>query len=60
VQRTKQSGETKETVGHAVGNKRLEMEGKVDQARGAAHSILGDAKDAANDAIDSLKSKIQR
>ena len=39
-------GKTKEEVGHAVGNKKLESEGKVDQAKGAAHNAAGDVKDA--------------
>jgi uncharacterized protein YjbJ (UPF0337 family) len=41
-------GKTKEAVGHAVGNKKLETEGKVDQVKGAAHNAAGDVKDAVN------------
>lgn len=39
-------GKTKEAVGHAVGNKKLETKGKVDQAKGAAHNAAGNVKDA--------------
>jgi uncharacterized protein YjbJ (UPF0337 family) len=39
-------GKTKEAAGHAVGNKKLETEGKVDQAKGAAHNAACDVKDA--------------
>jgi uncharacterized protein YjbJ (UPF0337 family) len=41
-------GKTKEAVGHAIGNKKLETEGKVDQVKGAAHNAAGDVKDAVN------------
>ncbi len=39
-------GKTKEAAGHAVGNKKLKAEGKIDQAKGAAHNAAGDVKDA--------------
>jgi uncharacterized protein YjbJ (UPF0337 family) len=42
----KVSGATKEAVGKATGNKKLEAEGKYDKAKGEAHDKLGDAKDA--------------
>ena len=48
-------GKTKEATGHAVGNKHLEAEGKLDQAKGAAHKAAGDVKDAGKDAIDSVR-----
>lgn len=41
-------GKTKEAAGHAVGSKKLETEGKVDQVKGAAHKAAGDVKDAVN------------
>ena len=47
-------GKTKELVGHVAGNKELEIEGKFDQAKGAIHNAIGDAKDASKKAIDSL------
>jgi uncharacterized protein YjbJ (UPF0337 family) len=48
-------GKTKEVAGHVTGNKKLETEGKVDQAKGAVHAAAGDAKDAGKEAIDSVK-----
>ncbi len=45
----KVKGVAKEVVGKAVGNRRLEREGKRDQ-------IVGDAKDAVHD----LKKKVQK
>jgi uncharacterized protein YjbJ (UPF0337 family) len=40
------TGKTKEAVGHAFGDKKLEAEGKVDQVKGQAHKAVGDVKDA--------------
>ena len=54
------AGKTKEGIGHAVGNKHLEAEGKVDQAKGEAHKAAGDAKDAGKEAIDSVKNAPSR
>ena len=34
-------GKTKEAVGHAVGSKKLETKGKIDQAKGAAQMPRG-------------------
>jgi uncharacterized protein YjbJ (UPF0337 family) len=45
-------GKTKEAVGHAVGSKKLETKGKVDQAKGAAHNAAGDVKDVGREAVD--------
>lgn len=39
-------GKSKEGVGHAVGHKKLETGGKIDQAKGAAHKAAGNVKDA--------------
>jgi uncharacterized protein YjbJ (UPF0337 family) len=47
-------GKTKEVVGHTVGNKKLETEGKADQIEGAAHKAAGDVKDVGQEAIDSV------
>jgi uncharacterized protein YjbJ (UPF0337 family) len=33
---------------HAAGSKMLVTEGKVDQAKGAAHNAAGDVRDAVN------------
>jgi uncharacterized protein YjbJ (UPF0337 family) len=46
----KAKGSIKETVGKATGKKKLQTEGKVDKAKGAAHEMAGDVKDAARDA----------
>jgi uncharacterized protein YjbJ (UPF0337 family) len=54
------AGKTKEAAGHVVGNKHLEAEGKVDQAKGAAHKAAGDAKDVGQDAIDSVRNAPSR
>lgn len=45
-------GKTKEKAGHAVGNKKLETEGEVDQAEGAAHNAAGAVKDAVKRTTD--------
>jgi uncharacterized protein YjbJ (UPF0337 family) len=47
-------GKTKEVAGHAIGNKKLEVEGKLDQAKGAVHDAAGDAMDAGREAVDRL------
>jgi uncharacterized protein YjbJ (UPF0337 family) len=47
-------GKTKEVAGHVIGNKKLEVEGKLDQAKGAVHNVAGDAKDAGREAVDRL------
>src|ERR1700722_15839272 len=43
-------GKTKEVAGHVTGDRKLETEGKVDQAKGAVHNKVGDAKDAGKEA----------
>jgi uncharacterized protein YjbJ (UPF0337 family) len=48
-------GKAKETTGHVFGDNKLEQEGKVDQAKGAAHKAAGNVKDAGRDAIDAVK-----
>ena len=59
-QRTRRPGKTKEALGHAVGNKDLETEGKLDQVEGKAHKAAGDAKDAGKEAIDSVRNAPSR
>ncbi len=49
------AGKTKEATGHVTGNKKLETEGKVDQAKGTIHNAAGNAKDAGQEAIDSVR-----
>jgi uncharacterized protein YjbJ (UPF0337 family) len=50
-------GKTKETAGHAIGNKTLETEGKVQQLKGAMHAAVGDVKDAARNVVDRVKTR---
>ena len=42
----------KDAVGGLTGNTGLQVEGKIDKAKGTARQAVGDAKDAARDAID--------
>ena len=42
----KAKGAIKETAGKVTGDKGLEAEGKMDKVKGAAHSAVGDVKDA--------------
>jgi uncharacterized protein YjbJ (UPF0337 family) len=49
-------GKSKEAAGHVTGDKKLETEGKVDQAKGAIHKKVGDIKDAGKEAVDSVRS----
>lgn len=46
----KVKGSIKDTAGKMTGDKKLETEGKVDKAKGAAHNVAGDLKDAVKDA----------
>ena len=47
----KAKGAIKEAAGKMTGDKELQAEGKMDKAKGAVHSAVGDAKDAAKDAV---------
>ncbi len=49
---TQAKGDVKEAAGKMVGNKKLQGEGLVDQAKGKAQAGLGDAKEKVKDAID--------
>ncbi|MEI9978289.1 MAG: CsbD family protein [Edaphobacter sp.] len=42
-------GKIKEVAGRVTGDRKLENEGKVDQVKGAVHSVVGDAKDSVKD-----------
>jgi len=46
----KVKGATKDAVGKALGDKKMQAEGKFEKAKGAAHNVAGDAKDAAKKA----------
>ena len=48
----KVKGAVKDTVGKATGDTKMQAEGKLDKAKGAAHNLAGDVKDAARDAKD--------
>ena len=42
---TKLGGDIKEGVGHVLGDKKMEAEGKLDQAEGKAQNTVGGVKD---------------
>jgi uncharacterized protein YjbJ (UPF0337 family) len=48
-------GKTKEAIGNATGNKKLETQGRVDQLKGTAHNAAGNVKDAAKEAIENVR-----
>jgi uncharacterized protein YjbJ (UPF0337 family) len=48
----KTKGAIKEGAGKVSGDKNLENEGKIDKAKGSAHNVAGDVKDAARDLKD--------
>jgi uncharacterized protein YjbJ (UPF0337 family) len=45
-------GKIKEAAGHVTGNKKLEAEGQIDQAKGAVHNAIGNAKDSYKKGFD--------
>ena len=49
-------GKTKEIAGQVTGDSVLEAEGKVEQAKGSLHNVLGDVKDAGKEVLDRIKS----
>jgi uncharacterized protein YjbJ (UPF0337 family) len=46
----KVKGAVKDMVGKLTGDEKMQAEGKMDKAKGAAHNAAGDAKDTARDA----------
>jgi uncharacterized protein YjbJ (UPF0337 family) len=46
----KVKGAIKDTAGKMMGDKKMQAEGKFDKAKGEAHNVAGDVKDAARDA----------
>ena len=42
----KVKGAIKDTAGKVTGDKELQTEGKMDKAKGSAHNMAGDVKDA--------------
>jgi uncharacterized protein YjbJ (UPF0337 family) len=56
----KAKGAIKDAAGKVTGDTRLEAEGKLDKAKGAAHNVAGDVKDAAHSgarAVDNAAKK---
>ena len=49
------NGAVKETVGKAIGDTKLQTEGKTDKVVGKAESAVGGAKDAVRDMRDSFR-----
>ena len=43
-------GAIKDTAGKMMGDKKMQVEGKFDKAKGEAHNVAGDFKDAAREA----------
>lgn len=52
-------GEVKETVGKAVGNEKLEAEGKADKLFGKIKEAAEDVKDAVADKAEDVKDAIE-
>ena len=48
----KVKGAIKDTAGKLTGDKKLQTEGKIDKAKGSAHNVAGDVKDAVRHATD--------
>jgi uncharacterized protein YjbJ (UPF0337 family) len=46
----KAKGAVKDAVGGLTGNTGMQVDGKLDKAKGTAHQVAGDVKDAAKDA----------
>lgn len=46
----KVKGAIKDTAGKVTGDKELQTEGKMDKAKGSAHNVAGDVKDAVRNA----------
>jgi uncharacterized protein YjbJ (UPF0337 family) len=45
----KVKGAIEDTAGKLTGDKKLQTEGKIDKAKGEAHNVAGDVKDAVRD-----------
>jgi uncharacterized protein YjbJ (UPF0337 family) len=48
----KAKGAIKDTVGKVTGDKKLQVEGKMDKAKGSAHNAVDDVNDAVRKATD--------
>ena len=51
-------GRVKQAAGDLTGNEDLEREGERDEAGGKAKEFIGDAKESLDDAVDSVKKKL--
>jgi uncharacterized protein YjbJ (UPF0337 family) len=47
----KAGGKVKEVAGRVTGDRKLENEGNIDQAKGAVHSAVGNVKDSVKKAF---------
>ena len=54
------AGKAKDTVGGALGDTKLQGEGKVDQAAGTARNAVGGAKDAAREWTEDMQGELSR
>ena len=50
-------GNVKQGVGNATGDTDMQTEGMVDEAKGKGKGVLGEAKDAVNNAADTVREK---
>ncbi len=53
-------GNTKQGIGHATGDKKLETEGKVQEVKGYGEKAVGDVKGAAKHAANAVADKANR
>lgn len=53
-------GKAKDAAGGALGDTKLQAEGKADQASGTVRNAIGGAKDAAGDLADDAQGEISR
>jgi uncharacterized protein YjbJ (UPF0337 family) len=50
----KVKGAIKDAAGKVTGNKKLQAEGKLDKAKGSAHNVAGDVKEAVRSGVRSV------
>jgi uncharacterized protein YjbJ (UPF0337 family) len=48
----KVKGTIKDTAGKLTGDEKLQSEGKLDKAKGSAHKVAGDVKEAVRDSTE--------
>ena len=53
-------GKAKQGIGEATGSERLQGEGAVQEVKGKGQKAMGDANDAAKDAIDRAAASARR